>query len=197
MISLRQKLCILQKIWLRKPSLVVSLLEQCNHGDTLAKERWARRSMGRGQKYSQNQRRPGRTQSNILLTFGRVVSSCAIICLTKGKRVCRGFQNLNAHAEHERFDRSRIGNCTSIKTPPPPPSTKSISAYWEVQMNEGATVYVKDLDFFIVTVQLLEDTPPILSLGQLCADRWYSFQVRHHILQNDRKYHAIRKTTCQ
>ena len=32
---------------------------------------------------------------------------------------------------------------------------------------------VKDLDLF-VTVQLFEDTPPVLSLGQLCEDHGYS-----------------------
>ena len=39
----------------------------------------------------------------------------------------------------------------------------------KVQTNEEAAVYVKDLDLF-VTVQLLEDTPPDLSLGQVCED---------------------------
>ena len=39
-----------------------------------------------------------------------------------------------------------------------------ITANGEVHTNEEETVYVKDLDLF-VTVQLLEDTPPILSRG--------------------------------
>ena len=38
-----------------------------------------------------------------------------------------------------------------------------ITANGEVQTNEEATVYVKDLNF-VVTVQLFEDMPPALSL---------------------------------
>ena len=41
--------------------------------------------------------------------------------------------------------------------------------------NDEATVCVKDLDLF-VTAQLSEDTPPVLSLGQLCEGRGYSFE---------------------
>ena len=43
--------------------------------------------------------------------------------------------------------------------------TKVITASGEVQTNEDATVYVKDLDQF-VTVKLLQDTPPVLSQGR-------------------------------
>ena len=42
-----------------------------------------------------------------------------------------------------------------------------------MQTNEEATVYVYDLDLF-VTVQILEDTPAVLSLGTLCEDHEYS-----------------------
>ena len=44
-------------------------------------------------------------------------------------------------------------------------ATTVFTANGEVQTNEEATVYVKDLDLF-VTVQLLEDTPQVLSLGK-------------------------------
>ena len=55
--------------------------------------------MGIGQKRSQAQQE---TQSNILLTFGCSVSSSAIHNKTRKKRVCCGFQSINAHAEQER-----------------------------------------------------------------------------------------------
>ena len=42
----------------------------------------------------------------------------------------------------------------------------------EVQTNEEAQVFVHDLDLF-VTVQLLEDTPAVLSLGKLCEEHGY------------------------
>ena len=51
--------------------------------------------------------------------------------------------------------------------------TKAIKANGEVQTNEEAKEYVKDLDL-AVTVQALEDTAPVRSLGQLCEDHGYS-----------------------
>ena len=53
--------------------------------------------------------------------------------------------------------------------------TKVITANGEVQTNEDATMYVKDVDQF-VTVQLLQDTPPVLSLGQLFEDHGYFYE---------------------
>ena len=53
--------------------------------------------------------------------------------------------------------------------------TTVITVNCEVQPNEEATVYVKDLDVF-VTVQLFEDTPAVLSLGNLCEDHGYSYE---------------------
>ena len=50
-----------------------------------------------------------------------------------------------------------------------------ITADAEVQTNEEATVYVKDLDIFL-TVKLLEDTPAVLSLGKLCEEHGYSYE---------------------
>ena len=52
--------------------------------------------------------------------------------------------------------------------------TTVITAGGEMQTNEEATVYVNDLDLF-VTVQILEKTPAVLSLGKLCEDHWFSF----------------------
>ena len=47
--------------------------------------------------------------------------------------------------------------------------TTVVTANGEVQTNEEAQVYVQDLDLFC-TVQLLEETPAVLSLGQLCSE---------------------------
>ena len=49
-------------------------------------------------------------------------------------------------------------------------SRRPITANGSLEKNEESTVHVKDLDLF-VTVQRLEDTPPVLPLGQLCEDR--------------------------
>ena len=48
-----------------------------------------------------------------------------------------------------------------------------VKANGEVQTSEEAQVFVHDLDR-IVTVQLLEDTPAVLSLGKLCEEHGYS-----------------------
>ena len=48
-----------------------------------------------------------------------------------------------------------------------------LTANGEVQTNEEAQVSVHDLHLF-VTVQLLEETPAVLSLGKHCEDHGYS-----------------------
>ena len=48
--------------------------------------------------------------------------------------------------------------------------TVVLLAHGEVHTNEEAQVYVHDLNLF-VTLQLLEDTLAVLSLGKLCEDR--------------------------
>ena len=47
--------------------------------------------------------------------------------------------------------------------------TTVVAANGEVLTKEEATIYVKDLDSF-VAVMLLEDTPAVLSVGNLCED---------------------------
>ena len=51
-------------------------------------------------------------------------------------------------------------------------TTTVVPANGEVQTNEEAQVYVHGLDLF-VTVQLLDDTPAVLSLGKLCEEHGY------------------------
>ena len=53
--------------------------------------------------------------------------------------------------------------------------TTVITANGEVQTNEEATDYVKELDIFL-TMKVLEDTPAVLSLGKLCDEHGYSFE---------------------
>ena len=48
-----------------------------------------------------------------------------------------------------------------------------VTANGEVQTNEEAQAYVHDLDLF-VTVQILDDTLAVLSLGKLCEEHGYS-----------------------
>ena len=65
-------------------------------------------------------------------------------------------------AEMDTLQRSRI-------------PTTVVTASGVVQTNEEAQVYVHDLDLF-VTVQVLDDTPAVLSLGKLCEENGYSYE---------------------
>ena len=76
--------------------------------------------------------------------------------------------------------------------------TTAITAKGEVQTNEEATVYVYDLDLS-VTVQILEDTIAVLSLGKLCCEDYrYSYEwasgQKPHLIRNGRKSDATMKT---
>ena len=62
-----------------------------------------------------------------------------------------------------------------------------VTANWEVETNEEAKVYVHDLDLF-VTLQFLDGTPAVLSLGKLCSEHGYSNEwmkgQEPHLTQN-------------
>ena len=53
--------------------------------------------------------------------------------------------------------------------------TTVVTENGEVQTNEEAQVYVKDHDLF-VTVQVLDETPAVLSLGMLCSEHDCSYE---------------------
>ena len=64
-----------------------------------------------------------------------------------------------------------------------------ITANGEVQTHEEATVYVKELGIFL-TVEVLENTPAVLSLGNLCdengySNEWINGQKPHLIFKRD------------
>ena len=63
-----------------------------------------------------------------------------------------------------------------------------ITANGEVQTHEEATVHVKELDIFL-TMKVPEDTPAVLSLGNLCDEHGYSYEWI-----NGQKPHLIKKT---
>ena len=56
--------------------------------------------------------------------------------------------------------------------------TTVMTANGEVHTNEEAQVYVQDLDLF-VSVQLLDETPPVLSLGKLCSEHGYPYEWKN------------------
>ena len=64
-------------------------------------------------------------------------------------------------------------------------STTVMSANGEVQTNEEAQVYVHDLYLF-VTVQVLEETPAVLSLAKLCSELGCSYEWNNGETQDHR-----------
>ena len=62
-----------------------------------------------------------------------------------------------------------------------------ITANGEVQTQEEAIVYVKELDIFL-TMKVLENTPAVLSLGKLCDENGYSCEwingQKPHLIKN-------------
>ena len=77
-------------------------------------------------------------------------------------------------------------------------STIFVTANGEVQTNEEATVYVRELDIFL-TMKLLEDTPAVLSLGQFCDEHGYSYEwingQKPHLIENGIQNQIKTKTT--
>ena len=65
--------------------------------------------------------------------------------------------------------------------------TSVFTANGEVQTNEEATVYVKELGKFL-KMKVLEDTPAVLSLGKLCDEHGYSYEwmngQKPHLIKN-------------
>ena len=61
------------------------------------------------------------------------------------------------------------------------------TANGEVQTHEEATVYDEELDLFL-TMNVLEDTPAVLSLGMLCDEHGYSYEwingQKPHLIEN-------------
>ena len=62
-----------------------------------------------------------------------------------------------------------------------------ITANGEVQTQEEAIVYVKELDMFL-TMKVLENTPAVLSIGKLCDENGYSYEwingQKPHLIKN-------------
>ena len=93
------------------------------------------------------------------------------------------------HMIHKKdLNSSELETVTTSKSP-----TTVTTANGEVQTNEEATVYVKELGI-ILTMKVLEDTPAVLSLGKLYDEHGYSYEwingQKPHLIKNG----ATRKT---
>ena len=73
-----------------------------------------------------------------------------------------------------------------------------ITANGEVQTQEEAIVYVKELKMFL-TMKVPENTPAVLSLGKLCDENGYSYEwingQKPHLSKTGFGYSATRRTS--
>ena len=71
--------------------------------------------------------------------------------------------------------------------------TTVMTANGEVQTKQEATVYVKQLDFF-VKFTLLQETPAVLSSQKLCEEHGYTYYwtsgLKPHLIRNGKKMHC-------
>ena len=79
---------------------------------------------------------------------------------------------------------SNSAELETVTTSRSPTTVKTANG--EVQTHEEATFYVKELDIFL-TMKVLKDTPAVLSLGKLCDEHGYSYE-----LSNGQKPHLIK-----
>ena len=85
-----------------------------------------------------------------------------------------GFGSCNAHAEQVVWSSDQMDTLRRSRTP-----RAVLTATGEVQINEEAQVFfVHDLDLF-VTVQLLDETPAVLSLRMLCSEHGCSYEPKN------------------
>ena len=82
----------------------------------------------------------------------------------------------------EDLNSAELETVTTSRSP-----TTVITANGEVQTNEEAPVYVKELDIFL-TMKVLQDTPAVLTLGTLCDEHGYSYEwingQKPHLIKN-------------
>ena len=128
--------------------------------------------MENGKKYREAERK---IQNNILLTFGDLVSTFAIeFVVDSGASV-----HMISKKDLNSVDLETVTTSRSPMT--------GITANGEVQTNEEATIYFRELDIFL-TMKLLEDTPAVLSLGKLCDEHGYSYEwikgQKPHLIKN-------------
>ena len=65
--------------------------------------------------------------------------------------------------------------------------TTVMTANGKVRTNKEATIYIKQLDSFVI-VMLLQETPAVLSLGKLCDEHGHTFHwtsgQNPHLIKN-------------
>ena len=150
---------IIQKCAPHERSPCAPKFEERSHGRPWSKNDTPAKQRGTWRKYLQAQEF-GHTYflySNWKMDAGTYFNK------TRGARIRSWFRTIGAHDEQKRITLRRDG------------PTVVFTVNGEVHTHEEAQVFVHDLNQF-VTVQLLEETLAVPSLGKLCEDRGYSYE---------------------
>ena len=146
--------CFFQKCEPHERSLHAPNFEDGSEEESLRRTMRPQRCVGNGEYVHKIQEKG---ESHFLFAFKSLVITSAIFDDTRGRSLCG--LNLN-ELEIVRVSRKP----TTVAT-----------ADGEVQTSEEASAHVHDLDLF-VTVQILGDTPAVLSPCELCEDHGYSLE---------------------
>ena len=98
---------------------------------------------------------------------------------TRGERIRSRFKSINAHDEQKKVKLRELDTTRRSRTP-----AVVLTATGEVYTHEEAQVFVHDSNLF-VTVQLLEETLAVLSLGKLCEDHGCSYEWKKTVKLHD------------
>ena len=117
--------------------------------------------------------------------FTRKIGSCVrhqILNLRKEKFVVDSGASMHMISKKDLSD-AEMDTLTKSCSP-----TIVKTANGELQTHEEATMYVKELDIFL-TMKVLDETPAVLSLGKLCDEHGYSYEMRSmvkkpHLIKN-------------
>ena len=86
------------------------------------------------------------------------------------ERICCQLRSVNAHDQQKDLSDEEMDTLTKSCSP-----TIVITANGEVQTQEEAIVYVKELGIFLI-MKVFDNTPAVLSLGKLCDENGYSYE---------------------
>ena len=159
---------ILQKSALHEHGPRVAKFGERSHEETLTQERCARKAAWGSAKNIYNLKNAGKTtfctpiEAKVTLAPSSTSPEEREHIVDSGASIHMLSKKESSSEELDTLRRSR--NPTVVLT-----------ANGELHTHEDAQVYVHDLNLF-VTVQLLEDTRAVLSLGKLCEEHGYSFE---------------------
>ena len=161
---------IIQKCAPHEHSLCAPKFEDRSHEETLIQERCARKAAW---DLAKNIYKLKNSDKATFHLPGEVKGMSTPVTSKKPEepRIWSRFRSIDAHGEPQKNEAQKsYGTVKRSRAP-----TVVLTANGEVHTHEEAQVFVHDFNQF-VTVQPLEETLAVLSLGKLCKDHGYSYE---------------------